>query len=378
MNGRRSFLTMAVTGVSGAIAGGGVPVPAASADGYDPDAMAAEVSAKLFADDGLVRPVPETPIVSDLAKGLDRALVLGGGGEYYVAWYCGFFHGLYELGVDLNVAEMVVGTSAGAYAGSSLTSGHFQRLRLEFDFFGHFPSLFARLAPLGSPNLSQKRAQEINFNVKDGSPASIRAIGHAALAADNRVNGSGVERVAGLLTGDSTTDWPPAKMYTTANDCYAGERLIVSQATCLRTYVIMREMGQKTTPRSGPGIEGSGAFKQNDLFKYRMDFNACIGDNGSPTPAAAAGTEHRRCQPPCSDGAPQWSRSKARSKQVLKVKPPVTSGSKGCHRNKAHQPNNPRRLTREIVEFAFSDRRRRDSRKALRGGGRDLVPRPGG
>jgi NTE family protein len=254
MNSRRSFLTMAVTGVSGAIAGGGVPVPAASADGYDPDAMAAEVSAKLFADDGLVRPVPETPIVSDLAKGLDRTLVLGGGGEYYVAWYCGFFHGLYELGVDLNVAEMVVGTSAGAYAGSSLTSGHFQRLRLEFDFFGHFPSLFARLAPLGSANLSQRRAQEINFNVKDGSPASIRAIGHAALAADNRVNGSAVERVAGLLTGDSSTDWPVAKMYTTANDCYTGERLIVSQAIARRNGIPLAHAAAASS--SLPGVIG--------------------------------------------------------------------------------------------------------------------------
>ena len=65
------------------------------------------------------------PTVSNLAKGLDRTLVLGGGGEYYVAWYCGFFHGLLEDGVDLNIAEMVVGTSAGAYAGSSLTSGEF-------------------------------------------------------------------------------------------------------------------------------------------------------------------------------------------------------------------------------------------------------------
>jgi NTE family protein len=167
---------------------------------YDADALAADISAKLFAQDELARPIPETPTVSDLAKGLDRTLVLGGGGEYYVAWYCGFFHGLYELGVDLNIAEMVVGTSAGAYAGSSLTSGHFQRLRSEFDFFGHFPSLFARLAPVASPNLSQRRAQEINFSVKDGSPASIRAIGHAALAADNRVNGSAVERLAALLT----------------------------------------------------------------------------------------------------------------------------------------------------------------------------------
>jgi NTE family protein len=185
---RRAFLSTVAAGASGVIATGAVPTPVAAADGYDADAMAAEVSARLFADDGLARPIPEAPIVSNLAEGLDRTLVLGGGGEYYVAWYCGFFHGLYELGVDLNLAQMVVGTSAGSYAGSSLTSGHFQRLRLEFDFFGHFPSLFAKLAPLSSPNLSQKRAQEINFNVKDGSPASIRAIGHAALAADNRVN----------------------------------------------------------------------------------------------------------------------------------------------------------------------------------------------
>jgi NTE family protein len=126
--------------------------------------------------------------------------------------YCGFLHGLYEQKVDLNIAEMVVGTSAGAYAGSTLTSGHFKHFLSVFDFFGQFPGLFAKLAPVTDPTLSQKRAQEINFSVKDGSPSSIRAIGHAALAADNRLNGDGVDRLAWLLTGDSRTDWPVAKM----------------------------------------------------------------------------------------------------------------------------------------------------------------------
>jgi hypothetical protein len=228
---RRGFMGAAAVALSGAATNCAVaPSPANAADVCPVDAMAAEISAKLFADDGMARPVPETPTVSDLAKGLDRTLVLGGGGEYYVAWYCGFFHGLFELDVDLNVAEMVVGTSAGAYAGSSLTSGHFQHLRREFDFFGHFPSLFAKLAPLASPNISQKRAREINFNVKNGDPASIRAIGHAALAADNQLNGPAVERLAALLTDDSKTGWPVAKMYTTANDCYSGERLVIGQA----------------------------------------------------------------------------------------------------------------------------------------------------
>jgi NTE family protein len=251
---RRGFLGTAATAVSGAVVSGVVPAPVAGVDGYDADAMAAEISARLFADDGLARPIPEVPTMSNLAQGLDRSLVLGGGGEYYVAWYCGFFHGLHELGVDLNRAEMVVGTSAGSYAGSSLTSGHFQRLRLEFDFFGHFPSLFAKLAPLSSPNLSQKRAQEINFNVKDGSPASIRAIGRAALAADNRVNGNAVDRLVGLLTGDSTTGWPVAKMYTTANDCYTGERLIVGQAVARKNGIPLAHAAGASS--SLPGVMG--------------------------------------------------------------------------------------------------------------------------
>jgi NTE family protein len=251
---RRGFLNAATTAVSGVVAGSAALPFLANAAACDTAVMAAEISAKLFADYGLARPIPESPTISDLAAGLDRTLVLGGGGEYYVAWYCGFFHGLYELGVDLNIAEMVVGTSAGAYAGSSLTSGHFQRLRLEFDFFGHFPSLLAQLAPLSSPNVSQKRAQEVNFGVKDGSPASIRAIGHAALAADNRVSGSAVERMAALLTGDSTTDWPVAKMYTSANDCYTGERLIVGQTEARRSRIPLAHAAAASS--SLPGVIG--------------------------------------------------------------------------------------------------------------------------
>lgn len=247
---RRNLLKAATAGPAVLAAGATL----AKAQTSDADAIAEAISTKLFADDGLARPIPETPTVSDLAKGLDRTLVLGGGGEYYVAWYCGFIHGLMEQNVDLNRAEMLVGTSAGAYAGSALTSGHFARLRDEFDFFGYFPSIFARLAPVSSPSLSQKRAQEINFSVKDGSPASIRAIGHAALAADNHVNGSAVERLAFLLTGDSTTDWPVAKMFTTANDCYTGERLVIGQSVARRNNIPLAHAAGASS--SLPGIIG--------------------------------------------------------------------------------------------------------------------------
>src|SRR5690242_19316991 len=96
---RRRFTQSAASGAVGLAAGTAAHAQPA---GYNSEAMAAEISGRLFADDGLERPAPEQPTVSDLAKGLDRTLVLGGGGEYYVAWYCGFLYGLLEHNVDLD------------------------------------------------------------------------------------------------------------------------------------------------------------------------------------------------------------------------------------------------------------------------------------
>lgn len=252
---RRTFLTASallpvsagLTAASPAFAQADLPV----------QEMAERISESLFAADGLAVPVPDAPRPSTFAAGLDRTLVLGGGGEYYVAWYCGFFHGLLEQGVDpAGLAEMVVGTSAGAYAGSSLTSGHFARMSKEIDFFGAFPGLFAKLAPLTSANASQKRAQEINFKVTSGDADSIRAIGHAALASDNHVNGNSIERLAWLLTGDSRTAWPDsaAKMFTTANDCYTGERLVVHQDVARKNAIPLAHAAAASS--SLPGVMG--------------------------------------------------------------------------------------------------------------------------
>jgi NTE family protein len=255
MTSRRTLIKSTVGLAAAAGLSGGTQVRAqTNAPDTTASQIAAAISDELFGQDGLARPVPEKPTISDFARNLDRTLVLGGGGEYYVAWYCGFFHGLIEQGVDPTIAEMVVGTSAGSYAGSSLLSGRFLQMRTEFEFFGHFPGLFAKLAPVTAPNTSQKRAQRINFSVKDGSQDSIRAIGHAALAADNHVNGDAVERLAWLLTGDSRTDWPMAKMFTTANDCYTGERLVVHQDVARKNAIPLAHGAAASS--SLPGIMG--------------------------------------------------------------------------------------------------------------------------
>lgn len=50
------------------------------------------------------------------------ALVLGGGGPVGGAWMTGVLAGLTEAGVDLDRADMIIGTSAGAIFGARLAA----------------------------------------------------------------------------------------------------------------------------------------------------------------------------------------------------------------------------------------------------------------
>jgi NTE family protein len=54
---------------------------------------------------------------------MTRALVLGGGGPVGIAWEIGLLAGLAEAGVDLTVADQIVGTSAGSIVGARLALG---------------------------------------------------------------------------------------------------------------------------------------------------------------------------------------------------------------------------------------------------------------
>src|ERR1700736_5571507 len=52
-----------------------------------------------------------------------RALVLGGGGVAGVAWELGILTGLYDAGVDVRGADIIIGTSAGSVGGAQISSG---------------------------------------------------------------------------------------------------------------------------------------------------------------------------------------------------------------------------------------------------------------
>jgi hypothetical protein len=97
-------------------------------------------------------PAVPIPAAASLGTGKDRALVLGGGGEYFIAWLLGFAHGLRSAGVSYDLADVIVGTSAGALVGSAAAADRLGLLRDDIDFSGQFPKLLADLIPTSASN----------------------------------------------------------------------------------------------------------------------------------------------------------------------------------------------------------------------------------
>ena len=55
-------------------------------------------------------------------ENLEYAIVLGGGGSLAIGFELGYLSGLSEKGIDIRNAELVIGTSGGAQAGTSIAS----------------------------------------------------------------------------------------------------------------------------------------------------------------------------------------------------------------------------------------------------------------
>jgi NTE family protein len=173
-------------------------------------------------------PAVPIPAPSSLATGKDRALVLGGGGEYFIAWLLGFAHGLRGAGVSYELADVIVGTSAGAIVGTAAAAGRLGLLRDDIDFSGQFPKLLADLIPTSASNPSQVRARELAQAARDGGVATIQTIGRGAMAARNPPVRNLQLMIDVLSLGRS---WPSPRFHATTTDCYTGERVVLSQSS---------------------------------------------------------------------------------------------------------------------------------------------------
>jgi NTE family protein len=148
---------------------------------------------------------------------MTRGVVLGGGGIAGVAWEAGVVLGLRRAGVDLSLADVIVGTSAGSIVGSHVAFGtDLQALAAMTPAPAEGEAaavpavslevILSALAPLFDQELDPVEAR--------------RRVGAAARAAGGDEQPY-ITRIASLLP--ATDHWPQRRLLITAVDAESGE-----------------------------------------------------------------------------------------------------------------------------------------------------------
>ncbi len=159
----------------------------------------------------------------------ERALVLGGGGSAGNAWLIGVIAGLFDAGLDVTQADLIIGTSAGSTVAAQISSATLA------------PQLFAsilaelhqpRTSPAGAgraPNRPLVNHMEITsgiINAANDVADMRRKMGAWALASDGTSQNATQQWravVAGRLPG---ARWPQRQMFITAVNAHTGEPIV--------------------------------------------------------------------------------------------------------------------------------------------------------
>jgi NTE family protein len=156
---------------------------------------------------------------------VDHGLCLGGGGLFFIAWQVAYLNTLAAGGLELGTAERVVGTSAGSVVAAALLGGRLKLVHGELSILAKAPKVLSALAPASDLQPSQNRALELFWLAQDSDPATIRAIGHAALASAGP-SPQAMRRNISLVIGRKR--WPSSALHISCVDAYTGERCIVT------------------------------------------------------------------------------------------------------------------------------------------------------
>jgi NTE family protein len=162
----------------------------------------------------------------------ERALILGGGGASGNAWAIGVVAGLFDAGLDVTEADLIVGTSAGSTTAVQISG----RTRL--------PELFADIIAAAAqvrtgavaadstrvPNGPAANHMEMTGGIIAAAKSlgdMRRRMGAALLAMDGSSNASRQKQwratVAARLLSDQ---WPHRRMLITAVDAHTGEPVV--------------------------------------------------------------------------------------------------------------------------------------------------------
>jgi len=159
---------------------------------------------------------------------VDRGLSLGGGGLFFVAWQVAYLQTLAGLGLRFDGADRIVGTSAGSMVASALAGRRLKLLHSQITLLARLPALVSALAPASVLKPSQQRALDLFLKATDGEPATVQAIGHAALGAATPRAEAMRRNVSFVLGPGRLTS---EALQITCVDTYTGERCVVTRDT---------------------------------------------------------------------------------------------------------------------------------------------------
>lgn len=173
-------------------------------------------------------PLPVTSTTTAAAG--ERALVLGGGGSTGNAWLIGVVAGLFESGLDVTTADLIIGTSAGSTAAAQITGASPTRLMADI-----LAAPQRRTAPVGSDGGRGpvgsvadhlERMRRIIAAAADAA-AMRRSMGAAALdmaaASDGSRQTGWRDTVAARLP---SRRWPDQAVLITVVDASTGEPVV--------------------------------------------------------------------------------------------------------------------------------------------------------
>jgi NTE family protein len=159
-----------------------------------------------------------------------QALVLGGGGSVGIAWETGLAAGFAEEGIDLRLADKIVGTSAGSFVGAELAAGRSpteMRQRLTEGANARAEQTSSGANEMPAPDLTKLMEFMMRVPKNEAEALKLRAeIGQYALEAKTVSE----EACIGFFASVTNTPWP-AKYSCTAVDALDGRFVVLDQST---------------------------------------------------------------------------------------------------------------------------------------------------
>jgi NTE family protein len=159
----------------------------------------------------------------------ERALVLGGGGSAGNAWLIGVIAGLFDAGLNVTEADLIIGTSAGSTAAAQITSAN------PTELLANILATAQATGPVGSDRGRARMGPALDHMERTGriigaaeDPADMRRrLGAAALELDAASDGSGHTRWRATVAARlPSPHWPQRTVLITAVDARTGEPVV--------------------------------------------------------------------------------------------------------------------------------------------------------